>query len=511
MPRIREYEQQTSAGAAIDGRRAQLGDLYAGGAVLGDALLKTSDVIQDTVDRQEVSDVQAKLAQARAQWTVHLQERAQATAPGDATFAPKFNEDFGKYLQTIEGGLQTRTGQNAFRKGAAELSAHFVEKTGVYQAQQMGAKAKQDYLVSLDARRAELLNDPTQFAALLAAAVSDINDPTGIYAKMPVAEREKLEIQTRKEMALSAVQGLIQNGAPELAKRQLQGGQWDAYLDADKKADLVRSAEVGIHAKDTAAERARMLAEREKKDRQDEAMKGLLARIIDPKANGGALSDKEILAAPLDAAHQQHLIDYKLRRARELQSLGENRRNPGEVNRLMNELIAADDDPSKTYGVQNIRDSYRSGKISTNELVFLENRHKELRDGSTNTFARDSNAAIGNVAQTVRSSINFVGREAEAVGTVERIRADFYEAVDLKRKANENPRDLLNPKSKDWFFDPAKLSTYTESPRAAVAGQAAAVRRGALAPVVPAVGTIQNGFKFKGGNPALQSSWEKVP
>src|SRR3990167_4570933 len=238
MPKVREYTQQIGAEGAIQGRRAAPGDTFALGSEIGQAFGGVADVLQDTAERQEVSDIQAKLAKARAEWTVHLAERAQATSPGDATFAGKFNEDFGAYLQQLESHTQTRAGQNAFRKGAAELSAHFVEKAGVYQAQAMGAKAKQDYLVSLDARRNELLSDPTQFQALLAAATGDLNDPTGVYAKMPAGEREKLTIQMQQELAMSAVRGLIQNGAPELAKRQLEGGQWNQFLDADKKAEL---------------------------------------------------------------------------------------------------------------------------------------------------------------------------------------------------------------------------------------------------------------------------------
>jgi hypothetical protein len=499
MPRIREYEQQISAGGGeIQGRRAQPGDTYAFGADLGKGLAQTADILQDAADRQEVSDVQARLAKARADWTVHLAQRAQETSPGDATFAGKFNEDFSKYLQTIEGGLQTRAGQETFRLGAAKLSAHFVERAGVYQAQAMGAKAVQDYNVALDSHRNTLISDPTQFKAVEEQALSALNDPRGLYARMPAAEREKLTIATRQTLAMSAVQGLIQNGAPELAKRQLQGGQWDAYLDADKKAALVDRADVGIRAKDSEAERQRQLAEREKRERQDGILKGFLARIIDPKANGGALSDREVLASTdLTAAQQQHVIDYKRARAKELAGDAENRKNPFKVRELVNQMIAADSDPSKTFSVEPVREAYRKNQISTPELVFLERFFGQLKDGSTNTFARDLNTHLSTVSRMVTGSIDFVGRTAEAITVVNQIREDAFNAVEEYRSQNKNPRELLNPKSKDYLFSTERLQTYMRSPRAAVADEAGRIR--AEQPATGRLPTHRDYDKLKSG------------
>lgn len=481
MPIIREYQQQVSASADIGGRRAQTGDVFALGPELGQGLSQAADIRQDAANRQEVSDVQTKLAQARADWTVQLQERAQSTNPGDATFAGKFNEDFGKYLGTIEGGLQTRAGQDAFRNGAARLAAHFVEKAGVYQAQAMGAKAKQDYLASLNSYRNVLIGDPTQFSEIAKEADAALNDPAGMYAKMPAADREKLAVQTKQELALSAVQGLIQNGAPELAKRQLAGGQWDAYLDADKKAALNGYADTAIHAKDTAAKAERELADRALKDRQEEIRKGFLARIVDPKAHGGPLSDDEVIAShELTADQQRNIIDYKRARAKELATDAENRRHPFEVRRLVNGMIAADGDPSKTFSIDDTRDAYRRGKISTQELTFLEGFFGRMKDGSTNTFTRDLNTHLGTVSRMISGSVEFTGRAAEAIDTVNRIREDAFQQVEQWRKDNKNPRELLNPKSKDYLFSTERLNTYIRPGSAAVAEQASKAVTGRL-------------------------------
>jgi hypothetical protein len=491
MPRVREYEQQTNTSADIPTRRAQASDFPNGEGLLaaGQALSKYADVVYEAQERQEVSDVHAKLAKARADWTVALQERANQNDPGDATFAPKFNEDFSKYLQSIDGGLQTKSGKQAFQRGAADLSAHFVEQAGLYQAKAMGQKAKQDYLVTLDANRSTLVSDPTQFGSVLAQMSAAINDPNGLYAKMPVAARQELEIQTKKELSLSAVQGLIQNGAPDLAKRQLMDGKWDQYLDADKKHQLIGEADVGIRAKDTAAERQRLLAERERKERADQTMSTFLSRIVDPKNNGGALPDKEILAnTDLTAAEKQHFIDYKMRRARELAANHEARTNPGAVRDLMLQIHANEDDPKKTYNMDPVMDAYRAGKISTPEMSFLRKEVEQMRDGNSQGFQKDVQAARSAVYTSLtRSTIGQVQPEV-AADAAYRFNRDLDQAIQAKRQKNEDPRSLLDPESKEYMLRPSRLQSYMQSARNVMSDEAGKVKAAQKSNAVPAAG-----------------------
>jgi hypothetical protein len=480
---------------------------------LGRAIWATGDIIQDTLDRQDVSDVHAKLAQAQGDWTVHLQERAQAAQPGDPTFARKFNEDFGGYLAKIEEGISTNAGRLAFRRGAANLSSHFVEKAGVFQAASMGAKAKQDYLVSLDAYRNTLLSDPTQFTATLKAALDSISDPAGPFARMSAADREKLFIQTRKELALSAVDGLIRNGAAELAKRQLMDGKWDEYLDADKKSALIEHADVGIRMKDTAAERARLLAERERKDAQEATMSGFLARVVDPKGQGGALSDQEILAdRTLDSSHKQHLIDYKMRRARELRDRGENRSNPVEVRRLMQETHGIGNQ-TQVYNTSNWDESYRTGKLSTAEWMLGRREVEQLRDGNTSGFQKDLQSARTAVNTALTRSVMGQVQPEVAADAAYRFSRDLEKAVERKRTANEDPRVLLDPNSKEYMLSPTRIQSYMMSPGEAVRAEADRLKRegrGTVGDAAPRAGTVQDGYRFKGGNPADRKNWEKL-
>lgn len=251
MPRIIEYQQQTSAEGAIQGRRADAADSAGFGAgleLLGGAVSNVADVMQDTANRQEVSTVQVELAQTRAQWSKHLAERAAAGA-SDPDFSSKFAGDLSAHLGQLEGKLQTRAGQDAFRRGAGELSAHFLERAGLHQVAAAGAKAKQDYVATLDAYRNTLVSDPAQFEGVMRAAEDALNDPNGQYARMPAAVREQLTAQTRRELALSAVDGAIRL-SPTEARGQLIGGAWDSFLDADHKSALLKQADAAIEKQD---------------------------------------------------------------------------------------------------------------------------------------------------------------------------------------------------------------------------------------------------------------------
>ncbi|MDP3939804.1 MAG: hypothetical protein Q8R92_16930 [Deltaproteobacteria bacterium] len=459
MPRVREYTQQIGAQGAIQGRRAAPGDSFALGPELGRAIGGVSDLLQDTAERQEVSDIQAKLAKARAEWTVHLVERAQATSPGDATFAGKFNEDFNTYLQQLEGQAQTRAGQNAFRKGAAGLAAHFVEKAGVYQAQSMGAKASQDYLVSLDARRAELLSDPTQFQALLVAAIGDLNDPAGVYAKMPVADREKLTIQTQQELAMSAVRGLIQNGAPELARRQLDGGQWDQYLDADKKAELIDKAAVGIRGKDVEARRIVAELKAAEKEKQDAVASQFVARMFNP--DGNPLRVNDVLKSGLPAERQEHFLRLMETRAKE--QLDKPIKTVPSVMTGAFEAIRS----GKITTISQIEDLYgKKGQVSFEDMNRLRKEFTDARTDAGSKLVERRKIILDGFKPQIDKSNPLMGKlDPTGAAKFAEFQVFARDQEEKMRQAGDDPHDLYRPKSPAFIgnYVPAYYTSMQDS------------------------------------------------
>ena len=131
MPRIREYTTQTSAEAGIPGRRAQGSDFGGPGLMqigqsmqgAGQDMANGALYLKQQEGREEVTDVHTQLAEANAKWTLHLNDRGNATAPGDNTFADKFVTDFDDYTSKLGDKYTTAKGKRAFEEGVGQLRA----------------------------------------------------------------------------------------------------------------------------------------------------------------------------------------------------------------------------------------------------------------------------------------------------------------------------------------------------------------------------------------------------
>jgi hypothetical protein len=81
--------------------------------------------------------------------------------------------------------------------------------------------------------------------------------------------------------------------------------------------------------------------------------------------------------------------------------------------------------------------------------------------------------------------------------TPEAARAEFTKVRAYMNRLKDNAKDAYQTEWGDTqYFKPAPGGN--------------ASRQSTNAPKAPAVGTVQNGYKFKGGNPADQNNWEKV-
>lgn len=487
MPKIREYNvaEQTQQRGFIEGRRATPEDFNdsTGLMQLSRALGDVADMVTKREEQDEIGTINAQQAKRRADLTVQLETRARASAPGDTTFAEKFMEDVeNSGVEARNGLVRSRAGELAFDRLEADMSAHLAQSAGIFQAGSVGRKASGDYVALIGANQKTILSDPTQFQELLKQMQDALDDPNGIYAGMPADKREELARVAKEKLSEAAIKGLtLSFNAPELAEQQIKSGRWDEYLNADRKDELLKEAQVGVRLKESTTERARLEAERARKDAQEETANNFLARIVQPtEDNGGPLRDGDILAdTTLTPAQKQHFVDYRLRRAHELAAGAEARTNPATVRALMLEIHADADDPRKTYNADSVMASYRAGKISTAEMRMLRTEVEQLRDGSTNSFQRDVQSARSAVYRAITANPIMAAQPDVAADIAYRFGRDLDLAIERKRNAqpSEDPRGLLNPASKDYFLSRERLSSYMRSPSATVADEAGRVIR----------------------------------
>ena len=146
MPTIRPYIQDESALAGIPGRRAS-GEDFGGsglqllGHTIGDEGAKAAIAFEEAKSREEVTDAQTKLAEFGARKTLEMDELARTTDLERAKeFSSSFNDRLQPELQKLGDSYETRAGQQAFQRGAGEVSGYFLKQAGL--APQLAISAK---------------------------------------------------------------------------------------------------------------------------------------------------------------------------------------------------------------------------------------------------------------------------------------------------------------------------------------------------------------------------------
>src|ERR1700744_5312608 len=146
MPHIPTYESNVNPEAPLPGRSperlfAEPGSFGAASGIagIGAGLDEASDTIYDTEQRQEVSDVAAKVATLRGSLTAQFIQGAQK-ANGDPSFTDNFMQGVTNQLDTIRGTIQTRAAQMAFERESAGITSDFLAKGAEYNVAVAGAK-----------------------------------------------------------------------------------------------------------------------------------------------------------------------------------------------------------------------------------------------------------------------------------------------------------------------------------------------------------------------------------
>jgi hypothetical protein len=230
-------------------------------------------------------------------------------------------------------------------------------------------------------------------------------------------------------------------------------------------------------------------------------MSAFLNQIIDPNdQNGGKLDEKRVLADPmLTFAQKREIIDYGMRRTRELASNSEAKSNPEMVRALMLRIHAPDDDESKIYNMGPIMDAYKSGDLSTHEMQGLRREVEQLRDGNTSGFQKNVQNAR-NVVYTMLSR-SALGQAMPEVASDAAYRFSAYmeSQIEEYRRANKNPRDLLDPTSPVYLMKPALIQSFMNTSSNALSSGASKVaqQESAAMPTYKEYDSLPKGAQFK--------------
>lgn len=301
------------------------------------------------------------------------------------------------------------------------------------------------------------------------------------YAANLAAARQAVGLgsQVAPESFAPTPEAVLASSGQDPAKSRTGIGFIDS-LPADKFFHILTEAEHYQRAYDSQGERARLEKDRLEKEQQNKVMDGFLQRIVDPTASqGGEVAEQEIITSPvLKWDQKQHMVQYKLARARELAAGAEAKTNPVEVRNLMLQIHAADNDPSKTYNIDPVMDAYRLGRISTPEMRMLRTEVEQMRDGNGSSFGKRVQQAREVVYQGLTRSIIGQAQPEVAIDAAYRFNADLEAKVAALRKDGKDPSTLLDPASRDYLLRPERIQGFMQRPGAVAAtGAAAAVAK----------------------------------
>lgn len=459
MPQIKPYYQQDSASGVMPSRAVQPSQEGTAIMLAAKELGDLGNVIREQESRTDVSNVYTEFAKTRAQWTQYLREKADTAKPGDMTFAEGYAKDLTDYLTQARGIAKTAAGQQTFDRLAAEFSGEATGRAWEFQSKLAGQAAKDGYLTSLDRYENTLLKDPTQYDAIVKLATEQLNDPNGQFARLSAPERVALNTQTRERLSARMVQGLIFNGAAELALRNLKEGRYDDALDPKAKAALLVDAQQGIEAQAAEQRRKAMELRAEQKAEREAIAGGFLARIYQPSAeNGGRLTIKEILGSKLEATGEnskEHFIKLIESRAKEAAE------KP--IKTIPSVMTGLFDDirNGRMADTSRLDKAYVDKQISFEDLMRLRKEFADMRTPGGERLTQTKKAFFDGMKAQIDKSNPLMGK-IDVSGTQK-----FYEfqqhvddQIEAYRKAGKEPYDLFNPSKPDYLGKPESLRAW---------------------------------------------------
>lgn len=444
MPKIREYSQQSQVvgpvvqGVPIDGNYAGAGLQKLGAATEG-----FGEAIEKRAAQSEVSDLNAKFAEAHANFTSSWRQTLATATPGDNTIAEKFIGGYDDYMSKLQDNVETRAGSIYFKETQAHLRAHFLETATAGQVELAGVKAKQDYVNSVDYLSSSLINDPSSFGTAMTLHERGLDNLVK-SGGLPSAAAEQLKTQGKEALAKSAVRGWIQLD-PEGTKKQLTDGKWDGLIDGEVKHQLLGEVKTQITANETEANRRRIEQERAQALQQQQTQDGFLKKLVDK-----SLSTDDVLKSNLDpfgsGSKEQFIQLIKAAQDRPIKT------DSGTWQNLYSRIHLPDGDPKKLVDENELNAYVIAGKLSYEDLNHLrgEVQGSKTTDGKNEGELKKRLMDYA-TSKLVKANPMLGIRDPEGEEQLLKFQTHFFKEYQDQRKNGKSAMSLLDPGSPDYL------------------------------------------------------------
>lgn len=359
-----------------------------------------------------------------------------------------------KFTQGFEN--QPARAQEWATRQADSARQHFFEKTSA----DMGTRAadaahKNATTLEMNMSNAAF-NDPSvlEHASDTIKSSIDAMVKSSPYMTADMAFKAKTELTDRlqKSVAVSTAMGIGSRDPDQLIK-ELGSGKFDQYLDHAEQNKLLEAANRFKEQKFVTDNREYEL----KKRAQVEAAEGAKNDYVSAIISGKGLSAKDVAFDPkLRPEDKENIVNFAAEHARQLREKVDNTPHPEMVRSLLNGMF----DDAKNgvdFDPQEVRDTFTSGHLNPREEAELEARGNAM----DKPFERQFSAQIQHVERAIVSSPYLAGKQpGELAGITNQIESDARTTLDAWRQQGKDVRPLLDPKSSEYLFSPAKVRSY---------------------------------------------------
>ena len=471
MPRIKEYTNQVGGAQELPlsqvTRQAYASDFNGAGvgmSMLGNAvdrgandLTQAYRLMEEAKARQEVTDAAVELSRFNASAAHELQQAKNSGAMDDDSYTEQYMARISTNLDSVGQKFQTAQGRQAWERGSAATQAHYLVQAGEMQSQMAGVKAVAQYKDFVASSSNAVMMNPFDFERIEQSAADVINDPRGVFSKIPAEKRDELALMAKQQLAQSAAQGVIRLD-PTLGMELLTKGKYASYLSPDATHALMTEARVGIAGQEAEARRQEAEAERQRKKEvtatQDKFI-GLLA--------ADQLTVPMILESnlpPVGDGSKEHMINV-LNAKNKITQEAPIKRDPGTFIDVL----------------QGIRD----GKITSEQQIeqkFMDSAHlgvgitwedtKQLRQELKDIRTPDGEKLGAQVKSFMDGYAPLIDKSNPTMGKIDfsgkaqlyRFSTMVNDKVNEYKQAGKDPRVLLDPNSPEFLGSPKTLAPY---------------------------------------------------